>query len=161
MDNSIVEAVAAGDPLAADLVERARERARRRMGTLEERVALAIAATFVAAATAAAIFLPAVRPFSPVAAVLAVAAYAVASRVQCEVRNNFAAPTQLVLVPMLFVLPPRDVPLLVAAGYIAGELHRRTHAFSHTSIDVANAWYSLGPAVVLAFGASGRPAWHH
>ncbi len=161
MDNSIVEAVAAGDPLAADLVERARERARRRMGTLEERVAVAMAGTFLAAAAAAAVFLPAVRPFSPVAAVLAVAAYAVASRVQFEVRNNFAAPTQLVLVPMLFVLPPRDVPLLVAAGYIAGQLHRRTHPFSHTPIDVANAWYSMGPAIVLAVGETSRPAWSH
>jgi len=35
-----MDAVAAGDPLAADLVKRAREkRARRRMGTLEERLA--------------------------------------------------------------------------------------------------------------------------
>lgn len=161
MDNSIVEAVAAGDPLAADLVERARERARRRMGTLEERVAVAMAGTFLAAAAAAAVFLPAVRPFSPVAAVLAIAAYAVASRVQFEVRNNFAAPTQLVLVPMLFVLPPRDVPLLVAAGYIAGQLHRRTHPLSHTPIDVANAWYSMGPAIVLAVGETSRPAWSH
>ena len=131
------------------------------MGTLEERVAVAMAGTFLAAAAAAAVFLPAVRPFSPVAAVLAVAAYAVASRVQFEVRNNFAAPTQLVLVPMLFVLPPRDVPLLVAAGYIAGQLHRRTHPFSHTPIDVANAWYSMGPAIVLAVGETARPAWSH
>jgi HD-GYP domain-containing protein (c-di-GMP phosphodiesterase class II) len=161
MDNSIVEAVAAGDPLAADLVERARERARRRMGTLEEGVAVAMAAAFLVAALATAFFLPAVRPFSPVAAVLAVAAYAVASRVQFEVRNNFAAPTQLVLVPMLFVLPPRDVPVLVAAGYIAGQLRHRTHPFSHTPIDVANAWYSIGPAVVLAVGETARPGWSH
>jgi HD-GYP domain-containing protein (c-di-GMP phosphodiesterase class II) len=160
-----VEAVAAGDIshdlLATELVEHARERARRRLGAVEEGVATTMAAAFVAVAAAGAVFLPGVRPFSPLAAVLSVAAYAIASRVQFEVRNNFAVPTQLVLVPMLFVLPPRDVPLLVAAGYIAGQLHRRTHPFSHTPIDIANAWYSVGPAIVLAIGATARPAWSH
>ncbi|HEY2074006.1 MAG TPA: HD-GYP domain-containing protein [Gaiellaceae bacterium] len=165
MDNLTVEAAAAGalshDLLATELVEHARERARHRMGSVEERVAVAMAATFLAAAVSAAVFLPAVRPFSPVAAVLAVAAYAVASRVQFEVGNGFAAPSQLVLVPMLFVLPPRDVPLLVAAGFIVGQLRQRTHPLSHTPIDIANAWYSLGPAVVLAFGEGSTPRWSH
>ena len=165
MDNLTVNAVAAGDFAhdlrANELVEHARERAKHRLGAIQERVALAMAVSFLVAAGSAAAFLPSVRSFSPVAAVLAVAAYAIASRVWFEVRNNFAVPTQLVLVPMLFALPPRDVPLLVAAGYIAGQLHRRTHPLSHTPIDIANAWYSLGPAVVLAVGETSGPAWSH
>lgn len=163
MDNVTVDAVAVGDIfpdlLASELVEHARARARHRLGATEERVALAMAATFVVAAVSAALFLPAVRPFSPVAAVLAVAAYAVASRVQFEVGNGFAAPSQLVLVPMLFALPPRDVPLLVAAGFVVGQIRARTHPLSHTPIDIANAWYSIGPAVVLALGDTAGPAW--
>ena len=163
MDNLIVDAVAAGaishDLVGTELVEHARERAKRRLGALEERVAGAMAATFLVAAVLAAVFLPALRPFSPTAAVIAVVAYACASRVQFEVRNNFAAPVQLVLVPMLLTLPPRDVPLLVAAGYVVGQLRRRTHPLSHAPIDVANAWYSIGPAVVIAIGGSQHPSW--
>jgi HD-GYP domain-containing protein (c-di-GMP phosphodiesterase class II) len=165
MDNLTVDAVAAGelsrDLLATELVEHARERAKHRLGQIEEKVAVAMAAAFVVAAVGAAFLLPAVRPFSPVAAVLAVAAYAIASRVRFEVADGFAAPSQLVLVPMLFVLPPRDVPLLVATGFILGQLHRRTHPLSHTPIDVANAWYSLGPAIVLSLGGGSTPTWSH
>ena len=160
-DNLFVEAVAAGDPLAADLVERARDRARRRMGTLEERLALSLALSFVAAATAAAIFLPAGRAFSPSAAILAIVAYAVAARAQFEVGDGFAYPSQLVLVPMLFALPPRDVPLLVAAGMVGSQLVRRSHPLTHTPIDLANAWYSIGPAVVLAAAGPSAPSWHN
>ena len=81
-----------------------------------ELVAIAMAGTFLVAAVGAALLLPSGRPFAPVTAVLAVIAYAIVSRVEFEVRNGFAVPSQLVLVPMLFALPPRVVPLLVAAG---------------------------------------------
>lgn len=164
MDNLIVDAVTAGgishDLLGTELVEHARARAKRRLGGTSEKVALGMAAAFLVAAIACAVFLPASRHFSPLAAVLAVATYAFASRVQFEVRNNFAQPTQLVLIPMFFVLPVRTVPLLVAAGYVAGQLYRRTHPLSHIPIDIANAWYSLGPAVVLALAGHRQPAWH-
>src|SRR5215475_3756104 len=39
--------------------------------------------------------------------------YAVVSRIEFEIGTGSAVPTQLVLVPMLFVLPPADVPLTV------------------------------------------------
>ena len=47
--------------------------------------------------------------------VLLIAAYAVASKVEFEVGIGSAIPTQLVFVPMLFLLPPAMVPLCVAA----------------------------------------------
>src|SRR5579862_5429576 len=163
VDNLSVDAVAAGDIshdlLATELVEHARARAKRRLGGASEKVALGMAAAFVVVAVACAVLLPASRHFSPLAAVLAVAAYGFASRVQFEVRNNFAQPTQLVLIPMFFVLPVRAVPLLVAAGYVVGQLYRRTHPLSHIPIDIANAWYSLGPAVVLALAGLRQPSW--
>jgi HD-GYP domain-containing protein (c-di-GMP phosphodiesterase class II) len=158
-----VDAAAAGelslDLIGTELVEHARERAGRRMGSVEEKVAVGMAATFLLAAAAAAAFLPSVRHFSPTAGVLAVVAYALASRVQFEVHDGFAYPSQLVLVPMLFILPPRDVPLLVAVGFVASQLLRRTHPLTHMPIDVANAWHSLGPAVVFAIAAPLTPAW--
>ncbi len=165
MDNLTVEAAAAGelthDLLATELVERARTRAKQRMGGIAEKVAIAMAASFLVVAVCAAVFLPAVRPFSPLAAIFGVVAYAFASGIAFEVRNNFAAPCQVVLVPMLFALPPRDVPLLIAAGMLAGQLSRRRHSLSHAPLDIANAWYSIGPAVVLALADSRVPSWSH
>ena len=146
-DNLFVEAVAAGDPLAADLVERARDRARRRMGTLEERLALSLALSFVAAATAAAIFLPAGRAFSPSAAILAIVAYAIAARAQFEVGDGFAYPSQLVLVPMLFVLPLRFVPLCVAAALVLRtptDLLRGRRTMNELFVRLLSSWHAIG-----------------
>ncbi len=158
------EAVAAGsislDPVTANLVEETRERSRHRMNRPAELIAIAMAGTFLVAAVGAALLLPSNRPFVPATAILAVIAYAIASRVEFEVRNGFALPSQLVLVPMLFALPPRVVPLLVAAGYVLGQTVRRNRPLSHVPIVVASAWYSLGPAVVLAVAGSRAPRWH-
>ncbi|HLX20872.1 MAG TPA: HD-GYP domain-containing protein [Gaiellaceae bacterium] len=160
-----MEAAAAGDLthdlLATELVERARTRAKQRLGGTEEKVAVAMAASFLAVAIPAAIFLPPLRSFSPLTAVCTVLAYAVASGVMFEVRNTFAAPSQIVFVPMLLLLPPRDVPLLIAAGMIAGQLGRRRHSLSHVPIDLLNSWYAIGPAFVLAFAGSHVPNWSH
>jgi HD-GYP domain-containing protein (c-di-GMP phosphodiesterase class II) len=164
MDNLTVDAVAAGDIsrdlLATELVQHARERSRRRLGSVEEKVAIAMAVSFLGAAVAMALLLPGVRSFSPLTAVCAVVAYAIASSVLFEVRNNFAAPSQIALVPMFLALPPRDVPLLVAAGFLASQLARRSHPLSHTPMDIANAWYSIGPAIVLSLWSSRVPTWH-
>ncbi|HEY8107695.1 MAG TPA: hypothetical protein VIC70_03255, partial [Gaiellaceae bacterium] len=163
---STIEAPAAGpiraDDLGTDLVARARAHKRRRLAGFGETVALALGGAFLAAATAAAVFLPAVRSLSPLTAVIAVATYAVVSRVGFEVGNGFVLPTQLALVPMLFALPPRSVPLLVAAASVLGQapdLVRRRFPVSHVPLLLANATHSLGPATVLALTAGGTPAW--
>ena len=83
-------------------------------------------------------------------------AYALASNVKFEIRTALALPTQLVLVPMLFVLPVAWVPLFVAGGLLLGQIPELTR----TSVDRAllvplNAAHSLGPATVLAF--AGQP----
>src|SRR5438105_1924819 len=65
-------------------------------------------------------------------------------------------------VPMLFALPPRDGPLLVAAGLLLGrlpDLARRRLRLRAVPVIVFNASQSLGPAAVLAFsGHLGIPA---
>jgi len=152
------------DELGTDLIARARAHKRRRLVGNRESIALALGAAFLASAVPAAIFLPAVRPFSPLAAIIAVATYAVVSRVEFEVANGFALSTQLALVPMLFALPPRLVPLLVAAAFLLGqapELVRGRFPLSHTPLLLANATHSLGPAVVLALTAGRVPGWSH
>ena len=53
---------------------------------------------------------------------------------------------------MLFALPPRDVPLLIAAAFVVGQapnLLRRKMPLSHVPIVLANSSHALGPAIVL------------
>jgi putative nucleotidyltransferase with HDIG domain len=150
------------DDIGTELVARARKRSRLRIAGSKELLAVALATAFLAAAIGMAVWLPAVRPFSPLAALVAVAAYAVVLRVGFEVSNGFAVPTELVLVPMLFVLPPRSVPLVIAAGFVLGhgaDLIRRRLPISHVPVLVFNAFHSIGPALVLALWASRSPRW--
>src|SRR5437868_13393324 len=80
------------------------------------------AAAFLLAAVALAVFGASVRSFSlwPLAAT--VFAYLVAGRVRFQVGSAWTPPTQLVFVPMLFVLPTPFVPLIVAACFLADQL---------------------------------------
>jgi HD-GYP domain-containing protein (c-di-GMP phosphodiesterase class II) len=146
------------------MVARARSRRQRRLNGRAERVALALAGGFIATAIAGAILLPAVRPFSPVAALIAVLSYAVVSRVWFEISNGAVYPAQLVLVPMLFVLPPRDVPLVVVAALVLGQAPKfaqKRFALSHIPVHVFNATHALGPAAVLALSGGQSASWKH
>jgi HD-GYP domain-containing protein (c-di-GMP phosphodiesterase class II) len=152
------------DERETELVERARLRARRSLSRLDELVALLFTGAFLAVATAAVLFLPSVRHFSPTAAVVALVVYAAVSRVRFEVSYLYVYPTQLVLVPMLFTLPPRTVPLLVAAGLILGkapELLRGTLAPSKLYLSFVDAWHAVGPVLVLSLAGAHRPSWQN
>src|SRR5579859_1617473 len=48
--------------------------------------------------------------------------YALVPSIRIELGNGLALPTELVFVPMLFILPPGYVPLVVAAGLLAAGL---------------------------------------
>jgi diguanylate cyclase (GGDEF)-like protein len=70
-----------------------------------------------------------------------------------------AVPTQLVLVPMLFLLPAPAVPACVAAGLLladAVDVVRRTEHPERLVSGLADAWHAVGPALV--FAAAGEPA---
>jgi HD-GYP domain-containing protein (c-di-GMP phosphodiesterase class II) len=152
------------DEVGTELVARRRNRSALWLKRREEALALALGGAFAAAAIAAALFLPVYRPFSLLTAAIAVAAYAVVSRVAFEVNNGTVVPTQLVLVPMLFTLPTRTVPLAIAAGLLLGQAPRFATgklSLSHLPLVVANATHSLGPAVVLALAGATTPSWHH
>ncbi len=101
---------------------------------------------------------------TPSAATVAVLvlAYAAASRVQFAVGFGYTAPTQLVFVPMLFLLPPWLVPVAVVAGNFAAGLPeflaRKTHR-DHVLLTVGDAWHAVGPALVFALASPGAPAW--
>src|SRR5438105_9967213 len=148
------------DPDSQRVIE---EQRARRLGRLAERDRAAVlgsAAGFVAVALVLAWQLPSHRSPGIAAVCLLVAAYAAAFRLDFEVATGSAVPTQLVLVPMLFVLPTGFVPLAVAAGIVLGSLteHARgTLHFERILLRVVNAWHSVGPALVLGLAGEGAP----
>jgi len=91
---------------------------RRRLAPQERRVEIVAAALFV---VVAGVMLAAAGDWDePLSAVLLTATYAVVDRVSFLLGPGYVSPTQLVFVPMLFLLPPEAVPALVAAGSLLG-----------------------------------------
>jgi HD-GYP domain-containing protein (c-di-GMP phosphodiesterase class II) len=161
-----VDAAAVGqtslDLSSTDLIEHARTSAGRAL-SIGRTTAYLLAGCFLAGAIATAALAPALRTFSPVAAIVAVLAYAAVSRVSFEVGNGWVLATQLVVVPMLFSLPARDVPLLVAAGWVLGETPsfvRGRVPVNQLPVYVFSASYSLAPALVLSLAGARNPHWH-
>jgi hypothetical protein len=81
--------------------------------------------------------------------------------VKFQLGPGFVQPTQLVFVPMLFLLGASAVPLLVAAAVMISRLpeilRRRAHP-ERLLVAVADAWYSVGPALLIALVAADEPA---
>jgi putative nucleotidyltransferase with HDIG domain len=89
----------------------------------------------------------------PVAAVLSLAVMAVATRVEFEMPFGYTAASQLAFVPMLFVMPSALVPIAAALAltlpFLPGVF---THKLPVATLlrTSANAWFSVGPALVFA-----------
>jgi anti-anti-sigma regulatory factor len=133
---------------------------RRRLSAQERRVEIIAAALFVAVAVA---MLPAAHGWhEPLSAVLLTATYALVDRVTFQVGPGGASPTQLVFVPMLFLLPPEAVPALVVCGALLGSVPEialgRVHP-EHALLAISGSWYAVGPAAVFALFDPGAPAW--
>jgi HD-GYP domain-containing protein (c-di-GMP phosphodiesterase class II) len=143
------------DPAAEQLLADARARVGSSLVGRERWTRWIGAATFIVAAAALAVAAPTDRRISAIAPLLIVA-FALASRIEFEVGSGLATPTELVLVPMLFELPAKLVPLAVASGFVVGalpDLLRSKAAMERAAVLVGNASYALAPAlVILAFG---------
>ncbi|HKO29038.1 MAG TPA: response regulator [Solirubrobacteraceae bacterium] len=122
------------------------------------------AAIFIAAATALALVADSPRSLSPWALTIAVVTYVIARRVQYPVGSAWTAPTQLVFVPMLFVLPTPVVPLVVAACSVLERLPSvvRGHLGpTRLLAAVGDSFYALGPALVLVAFNAQTFTWRH
>jgi HD-GYP domain-containing protein (c-di-GMP phosphodiesterase class II) len=120
-----------------------------------------LAAAFVVVALGA-LALPSHRPLSLVALASALAAYAIASRVEVEFPGFVAIPTEAIFVVMWFVLPLRVLPLAVCAAMVLGRLPdvlRRTMPPDRLALPIASCWLSLGPALVLYTAGAQAPRW--
>jgi HD-GYP domain-containing protein (c-di-GMP phosphodiesterase class II) len=145
-----------------ELVRDARERLSHEMSRRELTAAVTLGVAFVAVAAAMAALLPYHRSPSLLTMFVLVAAYAASSQVEFEIGAGCAVPTELVLVPMLFLLPAGVVPLCVAAGLLAGavvdHVRRRMHP-ARMLLVLPNAWHAVGPALVFAAAGVGHPSW--
>jgi hypothetical protein len=140
------------------LIEQSRESAGTHLGGRDRLASLVLAAGFLAAAAALAAFAGSARPLVGWTLVLFVVAYAVASRIDFEIGTGSTVPTQLVLVPMLALLPVQLVPLCVLAGLLLGGLPdyaRGRVPVDRSLLRFVNSWHALGPALVLV--AAGQP----
>ena len=144
------------------LIEERRARAARPLAARDSIVTSASAVLFLAASIGLQFAFATARDPSPVLYVLLVVAYAYASRVEFEVGIGSAIPTQLVFVPMLFLLPPSAVPICVAAGLLLGNVPDYLRGKEHVEralVMVASSWHAVGAALVVAVAGEPEPAW--
>jgi diguanylate cyclase (GGDEF)-like protein len=148
------------DSAMETLIATARARMPERLSRRDRVVSGLLSAAFLVAATALAVAAPGGGRHPGALLVAAfVLAYAACSSIEFEVSTGTGVPTMLVLVPMLFVLPPGWVPLVVAAGLLTGgawEWYRGSLHPERGLVLVSGAWHAVGPALVLAL--AGAPA---
>ena len=103
------------DPDEQRVIEEARVRRLQRLARRELWSLALFTSAFVVAATALVVYLPSDRAPGLGAVLVLVGAYAAAFRLEFEIGSGTAVPTELILVPMLFVLP--------TAYYVTRALH--------------------------------------
>jgi HD-GYP domain-containing protein (c-di-GMP phosphodiesterase class II) len=144
-----------------DLLEANRERNRERLGRRERVGEIAAGGSFLAVATLMAALLPWDRDLSALPAIGLTLAYALASRIKFEFGTGFTVPTQLIFVPMLFLLPTPAAPLFVALGNLLGEAPDYVRGARHPEravMALGDAWHAVGPAAVLVAAGATDPA---
>ena len=140
------------------LLETSWEGRERRASERELIVEASAAALFVIAAAVLVVSWGAPGLRLAVAALL-IGVYAIVGRIEFPVGAGFVVPTQLILVPMLLLLPPAVVPIAVATGLVSGNVAEcalgRVPPRRILSA-VPDAWHAIGPAIVLLAAGSPR-----
>jgi putative nucleotidyltransferase with HDIG domain len=138
--------------------ERRRNPGERREAFVEASFALAL--VVVAVALPLLFGAPAAKPGITLTLLVAIA---VVSRVEFDVGAGYTYPLQLVFVPVLFLVHPAWAPLIVAAGLVLGRLGDvvRDRNPERLLVAIGNAWFAVGPALVLAAGDVTNPALGH
>ncbi|HWM63018.1 MAG TPA: HD-GYP domain-containing protein [Solirubrobacterales bacterium] len=128
-----------------------------------ERMVEAVAAlAFLATALAMAFLIPASRGLDVSTLAILVAAYVLACQAQFDIADGYTVPTELVLVPMLFLLPTPAVPLIVSLSWALGRI--LDYATGRTSVYrafhvFADCWHAVGPALVLTLAGAQLFSW--
>ncbi|MGN6557217.1 MAG: HD-GYP domain-containing protein [Solirubrobacterales bacterium] len=130
----------------------------------ERAVEWTAAAGFLLIALGMALLLDSPRSLEAVPLASLVIAYVLACRAQFDIADGYTVPTELVLVPMLFLLPTPAVPLVVSLSWALGRLldyaggstsvHRAFHVFG-------DCWHAVGPALVIVLAGAQTFSWDH
>jgi putative nucleotidyltransferase with HDIG domain len=165
-DRSLVKSVGIStehglNPAVERLLEEAEVSSPLRLSRHQRLVEWLFAATFCIAALAVALLLEADRSLSWPIAIALVVSYALVSRVRFSDGAGYTVPTQLVFVPMLFLLPTPLAPLLVAAGTLLSNLpdylRRQTH-LDRAVLSLGDSWHALPPTLVLVLAGAQMPS---
>jgi HD-GYP domain-containing protein (c-di-GMP phosphodiesterase class II) len=139
-----------------------RDRAQLRADGRERLTEGGAAVAFIVVALAMALLMSSPRSLElPTLAVLVVA-YVATCRAKFDIADGYTVPTELILVPMLFLLPTPVVPLVVSLSWALGRLidyatgetsiHRAFHVFG-------DCWHAVGPALVLVVAGAQVFSW--
>jgi HD-GYP domain-containing protein (c-di-GMP phosphodiesterase class II) len=144
------------------LVALGRTRALIRAKGRERAVEQAAAAGFLLVALGMAMFMDSPRSLEAAPLVALVVAYVIACQARFDIADGYTVPTELVLVPMLFLLPTPVVPLVVSVSWLLGRLidyasgrtsvHRAFHVFG-------DCWHAVGPALVISVAGAQVFSW--
>ena len=130
----------------------------------ERRIEAAAAILFALAAVAMAAMVPADRPLELPTAALLLGGYLIACRIRFDTPGGgCTAPTGVVLVPMLFLLPTPVVPLLAGIGWLLNRLVDRARGEPDADPEfraLRHSWHALGPAIVLCAAGAETFAWN-
>jgi HD-GYP domain-containing protein (c-di-GMP phosphodiesterase class II) len=148
-----------GADLDADaLIEQSRHLAAAPLGDRDRLASLLLAVPFLVVSVALALLAHSSRQAGLGTFVVFISSYALASRIDFEIGTGSAVPTQLVLIPMLALLPVQAVPLCVLVGLLLGGLPdyiRGRVPVDRSVLRFVNSWHAVGPALVLI--AAGQP----
>src|SRR6187431_2166734 len=144
------------------LFARGRNRALIKAQGRERLVEGAAGLAFLAVALGMAMFMSSPRSLEAGPLAVLVVAYVIACRAKFDIADGYTVPTELVLVPMLFLLPTPTVPLSVSACWAVGRIvdystgrtsvHRAFHVFG-------DCWHAIGPAAVLIVAGAQVFSW--
>jgi hypothetical protein len=155
---NVVNPSLASEPEA--LVQVRRSRMQSRLSSRDRIASFSLAAGFLVAAGAFALLYDSHRSPSVLTVCLLVLVYAIATQVEFEVGAGTVVPTELVLVPMLFLLPLELVPLYVALALLVAHVPQFMLGRRHPEraiVLIGSARHALGPALVLTTVADHGP----
>lgn len=152
-------------PVAQDLLLAGVQRGTRRRRIRRELITNAVGAIgFLTAATLLAVLAPWHRPLSVLNLVLVLVAWTIIERVRFQVASAWTYPTMLVFIPALFMLPTPIVPLVAMVAILlraAPELVRGRVSLSMVPAFVADAWFTIGPALVIVLAGAQEFGWSY
>lgn len=128
-----------------------------------ERIVESVAAVaFLLTAVAMALLVPSPRELDLATLLILAGAYVIACQARFDIADGYTVPTELVLVPMLFLLPTPAVPLVVSFSWALGRVV--DYATGSTSVYRAfhvfgDCWHAIGPATVLIVAGAQVFSW--